>query len=330
MPSSSSAYSQTELENKASLIPLLVILGPTGVGKSELAVPLAEKFEGEIVSADSRTFYRGMDIGTAKPSLEERRRVPHHLIDVADPDETWSLALFQREASKIIGQIHQREHLPFLVGGTGQYLRAVIEGWKIPSVVPEPRSRAVLTGWAKQFSPVELQAKLALLDPQAASRIDPSNVRRMIRAFEVIFSSGKRFSGQRLRGENAFSPLLLGLTCPRPELYQRIDERISSMISCGLIEEVQRLLGQGYSPQLPTMSAIGYGEIVSYLQGEASLDEAVRLMQQKTRRFVRRQANWFKPHDPEIHWVTRGEGAIAESTELISLWLKEIEDAGRN
>src|SRR4030043_2125393 len=179
-----------EKASQGELIPLVVILGPTAVGKSEIAIQLAERFNGEIVSADSRLFYRGMDIGTAKPSVEERLRVSHHLIDVADPDDIWSLGIFQREANKAIQEIFKYHHLPFLVGGTGQFIHSIIEGWSIPCVEPDPHLREVLTQWADNIGPVELHKKLTILDSQAAIVIDPSNERRTIRALEVIFSTG--------------------------------------------------------------------------------------------------------------------------------------------
>ncbi|HEX9090882.1 MAG TPA: tRNA (adenosine(37)-N6)-dimethylallyltransferase MiaA [Anaerolineales bacterium] len=307
-----------------NLIPLVVILGPTAVGKSEVALRLAEQFTGEIVSADSRLFYRRMDIGTAKPTLEQRLRVPHHLIDVADPDEVWSLALFQREAHKAIQGIYAQKHLPFLVGGTGQFLRAIIEGWSLPSVVPDPRLRETLANWAITLGALELHHKLAILDSQAAQAIDPSNVRRTIRALEVILTSGSRFSDQKKQGQMMYNPLLLGLTCSRAELYRRVDERISSMISSGFVNEVKSLLEQGYSPDLPTMSAIGYREVSAYIMGKITLDEAVSVIKHRTRVFVRRQANWFKLDDPRICWFQADGIAVDEMGKIIKLWLERI------
>lgn len=308
-------------ENQNIKIPLVVILGPTAVGKTEIAILLAERFGGEIVSADSRLFYRGMDIGTAKPTTQERSRVPHHLIDMANPDEIWSLALFQVEANKAIHEIYVNHHLPFMVGGTGQFVRSIIEGWKIPAVEPNPHLREVLNDWSDKVGPIELHAKLSALDPQAAHSIDPTNVRRTIRALEVILSTGKRFSEQKLSGDRLYDPLLLGLTLPRAELYQRIDDRINRMINTGLIDEVRRLLDLGYSPNLPTLSAIGYGEIIAYLQGKVTLDEAILLMKRRTRTFVRRQANWFKENDPSIHWFQMTEDTVGEIEKLIGNWL---------
>jgi tRNA dimethylallyltransferase len=321
MPSADHPDDHQKPELSDSLIPLVVILGPTAVGKTDTAVQLALRFGGEIVSADSRLFYRGMDIGTAKPSTEERQGVPHHLVDVADPDETWSLGVFQKEAHRVIQDIFLRKRLPFLVGGTGQFMRAIIEGWSPPAIEANPRLRQALTQWAQEIGPLTLHARLALLDAQAAGSIDPANVRRTIRALEVIFSTGRRFSVQRQRGSILYDPLLLGLTMPRHELYQRIDARIDRMLACGLIEEVQRLLDEGYSPSLPTLSAIGYGEIIAYLDGRISLDEAIHLIKRRTRIFARRQANWFKKDDPLIHWFQADEPAAGAISQVIAEWL---------
>ncbi len=184
--------------------PLILIVGPTAVGKTEIAIQLAEKMNGEIISADSRLFYRGMDIGTAKPTLEEQARVPHHLIDVANPDETWSLAQFQQSAQAIIADIHARGKLPFLVGGTGQYVRAVSEGWSPPEVKPDERLRGELEKMRQEKGNSWLHEKLGLLDPEAAEKIDPRNVRRTIRALEVILTTGRRFSSQRGQAESPY------------------------------------------------------------------------------------------------------------------------------
>jgi tRNA dimethylallyltransferase len=306
-------------------IPLVVILGPTAVGKTEIAIQLAEKLDGEIVSADSRLFYRGMDIGTAKPTAQERIRVPHHLIDVANPDEIWSLALFQLEANRSIRKIYLHQHLPMMVGGTGQFIRSVIEGWKVPSVAPDPHLRIALINWSKILGPQVFHSKLSILDPIAASSIDPSNVRRTIRALEVILSTGRRFSDLKEKGHQLYNPLLLGLIRPRAELYQRIDDRITKMITSGFIDEVQRLLSLGYSPNLPTLSAIGYAEMVAYLQGRTTMEEAIVLIKHRTRIFVRRQANWFKANDPNIHWFQANNDTAQKMQKLIQDWLDSME-----
>lgn len=282
--------------------PLILIIGATAVGKTELAIKLAEKFNGEILSADSRLFYKGMDIGTAKPSKEEMSRVPHHLIDIVNPDETLSLAVFQQKAKDIIADIHARNKLPFLVGGTGQYVRAVTEGWTPPEVVPNKRMRDELEKMKEAKGIEWLHAKLKGLDEEAAQKIDARNYRRTIRALEVIFTTGKKFSEQRSKSESPYHLISIGLTRPRDELYKRVDERIESMFANGFIDEVKSLLDKGYSPTLPSMSAIGYRECVSVIQGHMSIEQAQAEMKRITRIFVRRQANWFKESDESIKW----------------------------
>jgi tRNA dimethylallyltransferase len=281
---------------------LILIVGPTAVGKTEIAIQLAERIHGEIVSADSRLFYRGMDIGTAKPTRQEQARVRHHLIDIANPDEILSLAGFQQKAREAIVDIQSRGKLPLLVGGTGQYVRAVTEGWNPPEVKPDEKLRAELEKEHEEKGKDFLYEKLKLLDPEAAERIDARNVRRTIRALEVILTTGKKFSKQRGQSESPYQLIMIGLTRLRPELYARIDARIESMFANGLLDEVRSLLAKGYSPNLPTMSAIGYRECVSVIEGKLSVEQAKVEMRRATRIFVRRQSNWFKESDPKINW----------------------------
>lgn len=302
--------------------PLIIILGPTAVGKTETSIALAERLDAEIISADSRLFYRGMDIGTAKPTQEELRRVPHHLIDVADPDQIWSLAKYLHATRKIIDEIHARGKLPFLVGGTGQYIRAMVEGWQVPEVNPDPRLRDRLEAWAEQIGPEGLHARLQALDPKAAAKIDPPNLRRTVRALEVILTTGQRFSRQKGRKPPPYSILQIGLRRPREEIYERVDARIQKMLETGLIEETQALLDQGYSPELPPLSAIGYRQVIQYLNDEISLEEVITQMKRITRRFVRHQANWFSEDDPHIHWVNAGPAAVEKMEALIVAFLK--------
>jgi tRNA dimethylallyltransferase len=304
--------------------PVVVILGPTAVGKTEVALQLASRLNGEIVSADSRLLYRGMDIGTAKPGPDELARVPHHLVNVTNPNQVWSLVLYQEAARAAIASIQARGRLPFLVGGTGQYIRAIIEGWKAPRVSPDPRLRAILENWAAEIGSGGLHARLAALDPEAAGKIDYRNLRRTVRALEVIFITGKPFSAQRKHGPSLYQAFLLGLTRPRQELYERIDARIEAMFAAGFVEEVRALLKQGYDPELPTLSAIGYREVVDYLQGKITLQEAIKIMKRRTRQFVRRQANWFKPGDPRIHWFMMKEGVIVEMETAIREWYAHV------
>jgi tRNA dimethylallyltransferase len=303
-------------------LPLIVIVGPTAVGKTEVSIQLAERLGGEIVSADSRLFYRGMDIGTAKPTPQERRSVPHHLIDVADPASTWSLALFQQAAAQAIAAIHARRRLPMLVGGTGQYIHAVTYGWTPPVTRPDAQLRAELEARAGQEGYLALHAELEKLDPAAAEKIDPRNLRRTIRALEVIRLTGRKFSEQRGITESPYRLLTIGLTRPRPELYARVDARIEAMFSAGLLDEVQRLLDSGCSPDLPTMSAIGYRECVQVLKGTMTVEQAKVEMRRLTRIFVRRQANWFKLADPSIHWFEAGQADGAQIEKTIRIFLE--------
>jgi tRNA dimethylallyltransferase len=316
----------TESPNHAQdLPPLVVVLGPTAVGKTEIAIQLAERLHGEIISVDSRLFYRGMEIGTAKPSAQELQRVPHHLIDIVDPEQSLSLAVFQSLARSAISEIRQRGHLPFLVGGTGQYLRAVTERWLPPAVMSSPRLREALQNWGEAIGAQALHQRLALIDPIAAQNIDYRNLRRTIRAIEVIFSTGQRFSTQRRRGPLTDRVLQIGLTRPRPELYQRIDVRIEAMFRAGFVDEVRRLLAAGYPPDLPAFSAIGYREVIAHLQGQIPLAEVEQEIRRATRMYVRRQANWFKPDDPAIHWFMVGENTVAEIEFHLRAWLNRME-----
>ncbi len=291
---------------------LILIVGPTAVGKTEIAIQLAERINGEIVSADSRLFYRGMDIGTAKPANEEQAHVPHHLIDIANPDEILSLAVFQQKAREVIADIQSRGKLPLLVGGTGQFARAVTEGWKPPEVKPDERLRSALEKEHEEKGKKFLYERLKSLDPEAAEKIDPRNVRRTIRALEVILTTGKKFSKQRGQGESPYHLITIGLTRPRPELYAHVDARIESMFENGLLDEVKGLLAKGYSPDLPTMSAIGYRECVSVIEGQMNVEQAKVEMRRATRIFVRRQGNWFKESDPKIHWLYAGEENVLD------------------
>lgn len=302
--------------------PLILVIGPTAVGKTELSIQLAQSLNGEIVSADSRLFYCGMDIGTAKPSPAEMARVPHHLIDIVKPDETLSLAVFQQKAQAIIADIHVRGKLPFLVGGTGQYIRAVTEGWTPPEVTPDIRMRDELGRMKEEKGIYWLHEKLAFLDSEAAEKIDARNFRRTIRALEVIFTTGRKFSEQRGQGDLPYQLITVGLNRPRAELYQRVDERIEKMFGDGLLDEVRDLLNQGYSPTLPSMSAIGYRECVSVVKGELNTEQAKAEMKRITRVFVRRQANWFKESNPTIRWFHPEENSRTEIEEFIRNALK--------
>jgi tRNA dimethylallyltransferase len=295
---------QSAIRNPQSSI--LVIVGPTAAGKTDLAVELAVALGGEVISADSRQIYRGMDIGTAKATPDQRARVPHHLLDVVDPDQALTLAEYQRMAYDAIADVQTRDCLPILAGGTGQYVRAVTEGWQIPAVAPDPELRAVLEAEARQTGAQALHARLAGLDPRAAARIDYRNVRRVIRALEVSLVTGRPITELQAKTPPPWRARWLGVTRPRPELYARIDARVDRMIVDGLVEEVRRLAEAGYGWDLPAMTGLGYRQIGQHLRGEIGLETAIALIKKGTRRFVQQQYNWFPLDDPGIQWLDPG------------------------
>jgi len=281
---------------------LVAIVGPTGVGKSRLALLLAQTFNGEIVSADSRQVYRYMDIGTAKPSRQELSLIPHHLINIANPDDDFSLAQYQELAYKAIKDIQQQNKLPLLVGGSGLYVWSVLEGWEIPRVPPDPEFRHSLEKKAAELGKGELYHELMKADPVLARRIDQRNVRRVIRALEVYKSTEILFSQLQYKKAPPFNTFMIGLTTDREELYHRIDLRVDEMIEQGLVDEVKKLVDMGYDFELPAMSGIGYKQIGLFLKGELSLAIAIQQIKFETHRFVRHQYNWFRLEDDRIKW----------------------------
>lgn len=301
--------------------PLVAIVGPTAVGKTRVSLRVAEALDGEIVSADSRLVYRGMDIGTAKPSEGERARVPHHLIDIVEPSEGYSLARYRRAALRTIDAIHLRENLPLLVGGTGQYVSAVLEGWVPPPRPDDMSLREDLREFAQQHGHEALHAELERVDPKRARKIDPRNVRRVIRALEIYHTTGMPPSELRVKVPPPYDVLRIGLSLPREELYARIDRRMDEMLEAGWLDEVRSLLESGVSPDAPSLSAIGYRQLVEVHLGEMSLEDAKGEIRRLTRRFVRRQANWFKEDDPEIHWLESQPGVETTVTEIVRDWL---------
>lgn len=301
--------------------PLLVLVGQTASGKTALSLALARRFDGEIVSADSRLFYRGLDIGTAKPTATEQALVPHHLIDLCPPDETISLGEYQVLAARIIEAIQDRGRLPILVGGTGQYVMAVIEGWGIPEVAPQPALRSAL----ESLGGPEAARWLAVLDPVAAGRIDPRNIRRVVRALEVTLASGRPMSELQRKTPPAYDLCLIGIRRDRRDLYQRIDKRVDGMMAAGLLTEVTRLHEAGYSRGLPALSGLGYRQLLAYLDGETTLPEAVERIKYETHRFARYQDTWFRPEDERIAWFELDEDTdrTGEITRYVAGWLEK-------
>lgn len=297
---------------------LIAIVGPTGIGKTRLSIYLAQKFNGEIVNADSRQIYRFMDIGTAKPSEVEQSLIPHHLIDIRNPDEDFSLAAYQKLTYQAISDIQKRVKLPFLVGGNGQYVWAVLEGWLVPKVPPDTEYRRLLEQKARDNAG-ELYQELRHLDPVAALKINPRNIRRVIRALEV--SRQGPFSQSYGKSRPFFDSLIIGLTMERKKLYHQVDTRVDSMIKSGFINEVKKLIKMGYSPDLPSMSGIGYREIGQYLQGKITLEEAVYKIKTGTHRFIRHQYAWFKFKDERIKWFDVSDRSEGDIEKMVKKWL---------
>ena len=291
---------------------LIILIGPTASGKTRFSIELAKALDTEIISADSRYLYKPLNIGTAKPSDDELSQVRHHLINCADLDTPWSLGEYKEVAESLIFKLNEEGKVPVLSGGTGQYIRAISQNWQVPELEADHRMREVIEKIGEDIGFDVLYKKLKILDPQASEFIDYQNHRRTVRALEVIFKTGKRFSESRTKSESPFEILTIGLQWERQELYQRIDKRIEQMLSDGFEDEVRGLVSQGYKDALLKMGVIGYTEMISFLDEEISLEEAVMVIKRNTRKYVRRQANWFKPNDPEINWLDAKDPEILE------------------
>lgn len=305
---------------------LVAVVGPTGVGKSRLALRLAETFNGEIVNADSRQVYRYLDIGTAKPNREELSRVTHHLIDIVSPDEAFSLAQYQELAVQAIRDIQRRGKMALLVGGSGLYVWSVVENWQIPRVPPDLVFRQELEEKARQGGRLELYRELLRVDPLVAQKIDPNNTRRIIRALEVHRDTAVPFSNLKRKNKAVFRTYLLGMTQERSRLYQRIDRRVDIMMKLGLVDEVKNLAKRSYDFNLPALSAIGYRQVAQYLKDEISLEEATRKIKFETHRYARSQYNWFRLKDARIEWCDVDRSSDSEIvTKMSQLRMEEYE-----
>ncbi len=302
--------------------PLVCIVGPTAVGKTALAVSLSRRFGGEVVNADSRQVYRGMTIGTAKPTVEERAAVPHHLLDIIDPPEPFGVALFLDRAREAVADIRRRGRLPIVCGGTGQYVWALAEGQRIPAVPPDPEFRASLEAEAESVGAEALHRRLEAIDPARAAALDHRNVRRVIRALEVHHTSGRLPSEMAPEPSEGLEPLVLGLTMSREALYRRIDERVDRMMAEGFLQEVERLAEAGLPFAHGPLDSPGYRELGMHLRGELTLEEAVARTKTQTHRLARRQYSWFKLSDPRIRWLEAEDPALAErAAEAVSSFL---------
>ncbi len=290
--------------------PVVFIVGATASGKTAAALALARRVRLEVVNADSRQVYRGMSIGTAKPTLEEQAVVPHHLIDVADPWDGYSLAQFLAHARSAIAEIQDLGALPVVVGGTGQYVWGLVEGWQAPAVPRQDKLRARLEREAAENGGESLHARLARVDAEAAAAIDPRNVRRVVRALEVWEVTGNRFSAQRRKEPPPFEPMLFGIDVPRDELHRRIAKRVDDMLAGGWLDEVRALLDAGCTPDLPSFSSSGYRDMAAYLVGELTLRQAKEKAVAATNRLARMQATWFRRGDPRITWTANGAALV--------------------
>jgi len=307
-------------ETQVRLRPVVVMVGPTAVGKSRVAVEVAKAFETEVLTADSRQVYRGMDVGTDKPPPEERQGVPHRLIDLVNPDESFNTGLYRRQALDEIERLHRDRRLPLVVGGTGLYVRTLLKGL-CEAPPADPLVRAALRQEAKGEGYDRLYARLVAVDPVAAARLHPRDESKVIRALEVYQLSGRRMSEfQQEHGfaERPFSALIIGLNRDRNVLYRRIEERIDWQLAHGLIEETKQLLAQGYQRDSAAMKGLGYRHVAEHLAGEYDVAELVRRFKLDTRHFSKRQMTWFRK-EPGIQWLTIEESESAQHTaELVA------------
>ena len=308
------------------LTPLMVICGPTAVGKTQMALELAEEFPAlEVISADSRQIFRYMDIGTAKPTLEERERLPHHFIDVVDPDEEYSAGIFGRDARKKVRNLYAAGRLPVVVGGSGLYIRSLVDGL-FQGNVRDPEVKKRLRERADQEGLASLYAELQRVDPPAANRLHPNDLQRILRALEVFYVSGERMSDlhRRNQPETGIQPLFFALDRPRSELYRAIERRVDRMLAGGLLDEVENLRRMGYGRELQSQKTVGYRELHAYLDGEIPFAEAVRLIKRNTRRFAKRQLTWFR-RDGRIRWlVVEGEESWRQARRVLSGALRSL------
>lgn len=297
------------ISNMSNRPKLLVIVGPTASGKTALGIALAKKFDGEIVSADSRQIYRDMTIGTGKPTRAEMDGVPHHLIDICDPGKDYNVTDYKRDAVAAINDILARKKLPILLGGTGLYIKAVVENLDVPKVKANPTLRARIEDELKREGLENVFKKLLARDPEAAYVVDPKNPRRVVRALEVAITTGEPFTAQRRKHPPLFSTFTIGLNPPPDVLCERIDRRVNKMVRDGLVDEIAALIKKyGHSPA--AFDAIGYREIIANLDGTLTLPEAIAAIKTNTWHYAKRQMTWFRK-DKTTQWIEGTEEAIA-------------------
>lgn len=308
--------------------PLIIIIGPTAVGKSALGVELALRLDGEIISGDSVQVYQKLNIGSAKPTAAEQKGVPHHLIDLLDPAEPFTVARFQTVTQELIASIRCRGKIPIVVGGTGLYIRSILDDYDFP----EEGSSLIKNKWldyTREHGNPQLHAELAKIDPVSAAKLHPNDTSRIIRALEVFEITGLPLSQQRTYKENEYDKLnetimYIGLTAPRPLIYERINKRCEDMVEYGIINEVQSLLDEGYSPRLKALQSIGYRHVLYYLRGIVTFEEMLRLFKRDTRHFAKRQLTWFR-RDPRIKWYDISSWTMTDILNTVEQTCREIQ-----
>lgn len=292
-----------QIATRQNRIRIIVITGATATGKSTLAIQLAKLVNAEIVNADSRLVYRGMDIGTAKPTTKELHAVPHHIINIIEPQQPYSLNQYLNNARKTIQNIAERTRIPIIVGGSGQYIWGLLEGWQVPEIPPNQKLRNEMEQLLRTQGLQAIQNKLHQLDPKGAQKIELLNPRRVIRAIERASATGDALGGASKADTPPFNSLIIGLTAPREIIHKRIAERLHIMLQQGWIHEVQTMLDRGIDTRLPAMSAIGYRQIAAYINGQIDLQQMQNQIIIATHKLVGAQNNWFKPTDKRINWL---------------------------
>lgn len=289
---------------KSSKKPLIVILGPTASGKTDISLKIASEINGEIISTDSRQIYKEMEIGTEAVGKEEQKNIPHHMIGIKKPDEIITLAQYKEESLKIIEEIYKRKNIPMLVGGTGLYISSIIEGYDIPKVKPNEKLRKKLQKEAKEKGNKYIHKKLEKLDPLKAENIHENNLRYVIRAIEISIT--KKKEKPEKKKNTSFDLFMIGIRRPRKELYERINKRVDVQLKKGLLNEVKKLVDKGYDENLPSMSSLGVKEIIPYIKGKKELNDCLETLRKNTRRYAKRQMTWFRRYD-NVRWLSPKE-----------------------
>ena len=313
-------------DSRDQRIRVVTVVGATATGKTSLSVDLAMRFDGEVVNADSRLFYRGMDIGTAKPSDSEREGIRHHLIDILDPQDGYSLSDFLRDANRVVVDTYDREKLPILVGGSGQYIWGFLEGWEVPEIPPNPALREQLQTQLIKEGVEALQRRLRETRATNSERVEVLNPRRLIRAIERAVATGDAMGGANKSAEPPYDAFVIGLKAPREVLHERVSARVDGMLEMGWLDEVKRLMAAGVKREAPSMSAIGYRQLIDHVEGRKTWQAARQEILIGNHRLIGAQHNWFKPRDSRIHWLDITDGDYKETAiGMVETWLSNEE-----